>query len=322
VLACNPFSRLLHPRVLPRLSHVAGLHQRSRTLVECGVSLQHVLLVGIQKEKTVPTFAETVRWRNKSEAVVCPVARTAHCQRWRPAGCGWRPGQNGYVEKSGRWYVVRFWRDTAGQEKRQLVRERICPISGPGLLSKSERTRRAREIIQASGADSAEYFHAVVKPNPTGVTFREQSKFWLQQCQNRKRKPIGTSYAVSIQGALDRWLLPAIADIPLSEIDNLTVKPLIEKMHSAGLSARTVNKYVEHVKQVVASLKGANGEPIHKRVWDAETMDLPVVEYSEQKRPSLKADAISRLIETSSGQEQALYVLLAATGAGLRSSCG
>jgi integrase len=211
--------------------------------------------------------------------------------------------------------VVRFWRDTAGQEKRQLVRERICPISGPGLLSKSERTRRAREIIQASGVDSAEYFHSVVKPNPSGVTFREQSKVWLQQCQNRKRKPIGTSYAVSIQGALGRWLLPAIGDIPLSEIDNLTVKPLIEKMHSAGLSARTVNKYVEHVKQVVASLKGANGEPIHKRVWDAETMDLPVVEYSEQKRPSLKADAISRLIETSSGQEQALYVLLAATGA-------
>jgi integrase len=43
-------------------------------------------------------------------------------------------------------------------------------------------------------------------------------------------------------------------------------------------------------------------------------MDLPVVVHSEQKRPSLKADAISKLIEASSGQEQALYVLLAATG--------
>ncbi len=34
----------------------------------------------------------------------------------------------------------------------------------------------------------------------------------------------------------------------------------------------------------------------------------------EQKRPSLKANAISELIRASSGQEQALYVLLAATG--------
>ena len=29
-----------------------------------------------------------------------------------------RRGQNGHIEKSGRWYVVRFWMDVAGQEKR------------------------------------------------------------------------------------------------------------------------------------------------------------------------------------------------------------
>src|SRR5262249_30995519 len=83
---------------------------------------------------------------------------------------------------------------------------------------------------------------------------------------------------------------------------------------SASLSARTVNKYVEYIKQVVKSLKAPNGEPVHKRTWDAETMDLPIVEYSEQKRPSLKAKAISELIAAATGQEQALYVLLAATG--------
>ena len=85
-------------------------------------------------------------------------------------------------------------------------------------------------------------------------------------------------------------------------------------MSSAGLKPRTVNKYIEHVKQVVESLKGPNGEPIHNRKWDVETMDLPIVEHAEQKRPSLKANAISDLIKQSSGQEQALYVLLAATG--------
>src|SRR5215470_11516592 len=45
-----------------------------------------------------------------------------------------RTGQDGHIEISGRWYVVRFWRDIEGQEKRQLVRERVCPTSGPGLL--------------------------------------------------------------------------------------------------------------------------------------------------------------------------------------------
>jgi integrase len=208
---------------------------------------------------------------------------------------------------------VRFWKDISDQENRIHVRVRVCPISGPGLLSKSERKRKAREIIQTSGVDSAERFNEVVKQE-IGVTFREQSIVWLRQLQNRKRRPIRDSYAVSIQGALDKWILPAIGSLPLASVDNLSVKPLIEKMSSAGLKPRTVNKYIEHVKQVVESLKGPNGEPIHNRKWDPETMDLPIVERAEQKRPSLKADAISKLINQSSGQEQALYVLLAATG--------
>ena len=193
------------------------------------------------------------------------------------------------------------------------VRERICPIFGPGLLSKSERKRKAREIIQASGADSAEYLKEVVKQD-TGVTFREQSEIWLKHSQNRKRKPIGQSYAATILGALDKWIHPAIGNLPLANVDNLSVKPLIETMVAAGLSPRTVNKYIEHVKQVVESLKNPNGEPIHNRKWNAEIMDLPIVEHAEQKRPSLKANTISELIKTGSGQEQALYVLLAATG--------
>ncbi len=193
------------------------------------------------------------------------------------------------------------------------VRERVCPIFGPGLLSKSKRKRKAREIIQASGADSDEYFNEVVKQE-IGVTFHEQSEIWLHRLQNRKRKPVRQSYAATIQGALDKWILPAIGNLPLANVDNLSVKPLIEEMLAAGLSPRTVNKYTEHVKQVVESLKSPNGEPIHNRKWDAEIMDLPIVEHAEQKRPSLKAKTISELIKASTGQEQALYVLLAASG--------
>jgi hypothetical protein len=81
-------------------------------------------------------------------------------------------------------------------------------------------------------------------------------------------------------------------ELPLGFVDNLAVKSPVEKM-SASLSPRTVNKYVEYIKQVVESLNAPNGEPVHKRIWDAETMDLPIVEYSEQKRPSLKANAVS-----------------------------
>src|SRR6266436_4567617 len=69
-----------------------------------------------------------------------------------------RSGQNGCIQEDGNWYIVRYWKDVTGQEKRQRVREKICPISGPGKLSVSERERKAKKIIAASGADSVEHF--------------------------------------------------------------------------------------------------------------------------------------------------------------------
>jgi hypothetical protein len=87
---------------------------------------------------------------------------------------------------------------------------------------------------------------------------------------------------------------PAIGDLPLANVDNLSVKPLIDEMCKSKLSPRTVNKYVEHIKQVVESLRGPNGEPIHKRKWDPETMDLPIVEQLgaepsiAESRPNLR----------------------------------
>jgi hypothetical protein len=98
--------------------------------------------------------------------------------------------------------------------------------------------------------------------------------------------------------------------LPLANINNITVKPLVDKMKkSKSLSARSINKYVEYVKQVVASLKdGETGEPIHRRKWDSTVMDLPLVLQREQRRPSLKAAAVSQLVKESVGEEQALYV--------------
>jgi hypothetical protein len=40
-----------------------------------------------------------------------------------------RSGQNGCIQEDGNWYVVRFWKDVAGQQKRQRVRARICRTS-------------------------------------------------------------------------------------------------------------------------------------------------------------------------------------------------
>jgi hypothetical protein len=69
------------------------------------------------------------------------------------------------------------------------MRAKICPISGPGHLSKSEREGRAREIVAESGADTVACFNKVVN-QAQGVTFHEQAKWWLDHIQRRKRQPI------------------------------------------------------------------------------------------------------------------------------------
>jgi len=43
-------------------------------------------------------------------------------------------------------------------------------------------------------------------------------------------------------------------------------------------------------------------------------MDLPVLKSKEQRRPALNLNAVNKLVSESEGDEQSLYVLLAATG--------
>lgn len=72
-----------------------------------------------------------------------------------------RSGQDGYEEVKGGWYHARFRIDVPGQEKRAYLSKPICPISGPGALSKPERLRKRKEIIAASGADTEDHFNRI-----------------------------------------------------------------------------------------------------------------------------------------------------------------
>ncbi len=224
-----------------------------------------------------------------------------------------RSGQNGTVVIAGNWYRVRWRMDVVGEEQRINMNKKVAPVvfdrSGKPKPPSSDVLRKAREIVEKSGANSEERFNRVVLGE---TAFRAQAKTYLQWVQTRDREPIKD--ASSIEAALNKWILPAIGDLPLADVHNITVKPLVDRMKKA-LAARTVNKYVEYIGQIVASLKnGRTGEPIHRRTWDRSVMDLPVVNPKRQRRPALRLDAINTLVSGSTGDEQVLYVLLAATG--------
>lgn len=220
-----------------------------------------------------------------------------------------RSGQRGHLVKQSGWWRVRFRLDQPGVEARKLVSVKVAPVSLK--LSRPELERRAAEIVNREGANSEERFDRIVLGE--GATFREQSKIYLQDAVSRNRRPIKDP--TSVRGAIRKWINPVIGDVPLSMVDNLTVKPLVRKLVEGGLDPETVNKYVRYVKQVVKSKLAPNGEPLYPRVWNAQVLDLPVVVYRKQKRPALKVDGINALIAAAeSDVERYLYVLLAATG--------
>jgi integrase len=246
--------------------------------------------------------------------VIGTVAQATPAKRKRGKALSRRTGQNGHIEASGRWFVVRFWKDVEGQEKRALVRVRICPISGPGSMNRSERERRAKQIIAESEVDTTQYFNRVVRQQ-TGTTFKEQSKFWLEQSQTRRRKPIRSTTVPTIQGALNKWILPEIGHLPVYETAKYpAMKALVAKMNAAGLSAQTVNAYFRIAAAVVNSAEDAEGNPLYPYKWDADKLDLPVVETSKQRRPSITSETMTELAKAKNSNYRMLFILAASTG--------
>jgi integrase len=222
-----------------------------------------------------------------------------------------RSGQNGYIEKKGSAYYVRFWIDVPGQEQRVHKAVRICPVSGPGKMGKSERERRAKEIIAESGADTEQHFNAVQALN-LGTTFEQQAAGWLRNIQSRKRRPVKPHTAATWAGYL-RWINERIGEMPLASVNNSTAKQLVAEMAHAEFAPKTIKGYLQVVKAVVASAVLSDGEEMYPRKWNHDFIDLPMVERDKQNTPAFTSEQVTKIVAAESPYRM-LYALLAGTG--------
>jgi integrase len=206
--------------------------------------------------------------------------------------------------------------DEAGREKRTYKRVQICPVDGPGALNTFERKRRLKEIIAEFGANSEATFRKVESVN-LGTTFKEQAEKWLKALKLRKRDPIKPSTASAFESHLN-YIKPEIGEMPLSEVNNRTMKEFISKMASEikddrpRFSPKSIANYLGVVKMVVASALNEDGEPIYPVKWNHEFMDLPTIDH--QNTPSLTSEEISVIIDQAHGEFPMLYSVLAGTG--------
>jgi len=224
-----------------------------------------------------------------------------------------RTGQSGHIEKSGKWWVVRWWMDVEGQEKRTHMRAKLCPIEGPESLTRSARERRAKETIAASGADSEEHFNRIVNAN-SFVKFKDQVEKWFRQMQERKRKPVARSTLSLWRGCIDNWLAPQIGEMPLEKVNNAALKQVVAAMMKGGLSPKTIDTYTQVVKSVVASAVNEEGEQLYPRTWNNDFVDMPIVKKSTQNTPSFSREILNGLAQWKHPRERMLFILCGSAG--------
>jgi integrase len=219
--------------------------------------------------------------------------------------------QRGTEVKAGNMYRVRVRVDVPGGG-RILKSFPICPISGPGSLSAEKREAKRWEIV--SRYNSQDYLKKIAAQQGTGTTFRAQSILWMSHCRSRKRKPIKPATLTNWQSYLDNHILPVLGNQPIVEVNNASMRKLVEVLVGKGLSAQSIKHICLPVKKVKASVVDANGDELYPIKWNKEYIDAPVIDPRKQNTRSLIGEEVTKIVAALEGKMQRLHILFAATG--------
>jgi hypothetical protein len=86
-------------------------------------------------------------------------------------------------EKHGQSWTVRVWKDG------KHIREKVCPVSGPGVLSKVERGKKIRQILDEANSKTP-LPDVLPEEGKDKITFKEAAERWLEKAQNRRKHPL------------------------------------------------------------------------------------------------------------------------------------
>ncbi len=195
----------------------------------------------------------------------------------------------------------RFWKDVPGHKPHRVV----IPL-GP-CRTRSIAQRKLLEGIEKQGVNSTQHLTQCTFT----LTFQLQAELWLRSLANRKRNPVEQTTIDTRRYALDKWIYPSLGDKYLADVNNHTLKELVEKM-AESLSPASIRDYANIVKAIVASAIDENGEQKFPRKWNQEYIDAPLVK--NQRQPSSTCAGISDILLLALGQYRILYALLAGCG--------
>lgn len=214
------------------------------------------------------------------------------------------------VKKHGLYWTVRYWKNDNGVKR--LIRERVCPVAGPGFLLNEERRRKAKEIIDVASGKIAlpDLLPAEGKDK---ITFKEAAERWLKKSQNRRKHPLKKNTLRLYRHYLERWIYPVLADVPLAQVKTFKAKEVIDRMHGEESSASVMADTFHIITQVVGSIKDEHSEPMFNVKWNLEEIDIPDIRKKQQK--AFNGEQIDKTIVAARPlQYKVFFATLAGTG--------
>jgi len=198
----------------------------------------------------------------------------------------------------------RFWADTPNGRKQKTINLGVC-------RTRSIAKQKLFEYLESTGVNSKETFTANTSP---ATTFRQQAERWISSLATRRRKPVKPATIARWRYSLNKWLLPTLGNTPLSDVDNLALRDVVEKLATAGLAPSSIVSIVQVVKLVVASALTTEGEEIYPRKWNHDFVGLPIVDPTKQHRPTVARAELETILAALKPRYAAIVALLAGTG--------
>lgn len=220
-----------------------------------------------------------------------------------------RRHQDGNLIELQHGWAVRYYTDYV-DDNGVRCRSRVQKLLGD--FKKLPTKRAAQNAMQVQ---LALVNNATAPLQSSTVNFRQQSAIWMQECRNRKWRPIKQSVLVNWQGALDNHILKVLGDVPLSDVRNRSMHTLVERLSAKGtLGPSSIRNITRVAKMVVQSAVDDEGDPLFPVKWKARLINAPTVDPKKQNRPTFTVQELDRLVQASGGRPRMIIVLLAATG--------
>lgn len=146
------------------------------------------------------------------------------------------------------------------------------------------------------------------------MNFKQQAETFMSEIASRKSDPVRSNTLHVYRSLLDARILPILGGEDMNNVNNRTVKALVQSLAEAGLSPATVTLAVSLVKQIVKSAVDENGDQLYPRTWNTRFIDAPRVDPTTQKADIAPIAAITSALQTTSGEVRVLVALLAGTG--------